>query len=891
MQWTAQSAQQLLKHFNVIKDKGLNAKRAERTQKKVGPNKIIELAKRSYWSYFLEQFNNFMVLVLLAATVISFVLGEYVDSFAIICILISNAALGFMQEIKSERSLMALKRLSAPLGKVLRDGVWQRIDAEQLVPGDLVRITSGDRVPADIRFLEVDGLYVDESALTGESCAIRKTEAVIYKSKLALGDRKNMAYMGTMVTKGNGLGLVVETGMQTEMGKIAHLLQTTHETVTPLQLKLEQMGKLLVIISLFLTVVVVGTGVWHGQDFYRMFLTGVSLAVAAIPEGLPAIVTVALALGVQRMIKKKAIVRKLPSVETLGCATVICSDKTGTLTQNQMTVTDLWVEGKRLQVTGGGYDLEGSFLNNGQEVQKIDRMSGLSQLLKVAVYCNNANIIKSSSALKLDGDPTEAALLILANKAGLKETEGNKIREFAFDSARKMMSVVWKVKEEKVLYVKGAPDILLGRCTHILRDSRRVILTRALREEVLAINEQFAKKALRNLGFAFRTLNHTVDITNEHKMEQELTFIGITGMIDPPREEVAASIDLCQRAGIKTVMITGDHRGTAQAVADKIGIGSKENKLLTGYEIEEMSAEELYVAVEETSIYARVSPEHKLRIVKALQHNGHVVSMTGDGVNDAPAIRAADIGVSMGVMGTDVSKEAADLVLADDNFATIVAAIKEGRAIYDNIRKFISYLLASNVGEILIMFLTMLFGMPLPLLPTQILWVNLVTDGLPAMALAVDPAEGGTMCCKPRNRRESIFARAMGWKIITRGFLIGLCSLLAFTVTYYQDPLNLPLAQTVAFSTLVFAQLVYVFDARTNTTIFDRNPFNNKMLLLAVGSSALLMLVVIYYPSLQQIFHTVPLGFREWLLVTITSSLPVIIAGLCDQCLLAKRTT
>lgn len=887
--------ERIFQHFRVDHRQGLSEEAAQKRLKQVGLNQLTEGEKSSWLSIFIDQFKDFMVLVLLAATFISGLLGEYTDAIAIMAIVVLNAFLGFIQEVRAEQSLSALKKLSAPTAKVLRGGKWFRLPAVQLVPGDIVHLEGGDRIPADVRLWQTESFYVEESALTGESVPVLKQAEALKQADAALGDRKNMAYMGTLAVRGTALGIVVHTGMETEMGKIAHLIDSTETTETPLKRRLEHLGKVLIGVSLFLTALVVFTGIVHGHDAYKMFLAGVSLAVAAIPEGLPAIVTMALALGVQRMIKRRAIVRKLPSVETLGCATVICSDKTGTLTQNKMTVTHMWVDGKMLQVTGSGYEPKGDFISGERKISPQSEPA-LKRLLQIAFLCNNAQLKqegelgrfgKKKTQWQIDGDPTDGALLVAAVKGGMNQQEAFKewkrIKEFPFDSDRKRMSVVVEQKNGgRYVFAKGAPDVLIDRCTHILHQGKAMPMTAALRAQALEMNERLAHKALRNIAFAYRAVAPREDIQSVEKMERGLVWVGLAGMIDPPRKEVKEAIRICQRAGIKTVMITGDHLATAVAIAEELGIKRPQGLTMTGQELYNCSDEEFAQIVNQIDVYARVSPEHKLRIVKALQKAGHIVAMTGDGVNDAPAIKASDIGIAMGVTGTDVSKEAASLVLADDHFATIVAAVEEGRNIYENIRKFISYLLASNVGEILIMFLAMLAGLPLPLVPIQILWVNLVTDGLPAMALGVDPAEEKMMNRPPRNSRESVFARGVGWKIVTRGLLIGFCSLAAFWVTYWEAPDDLVRAQTVAFATLVFAQLIYVFDCRSSGTIFQRTPFDNMPLVLAVLSSVILLIGVIYYQPLQPIFHTVSLGMREWTLVIVTSTLPVILAGLMD---------
>jgi len=857
-----------------------------------GWNELAETKKLSPLTLFLNQFKDFMVLVLMGATLISGLLGEYLDAVTILAILVINAVLGFIQEFRAERSLAALKELSAPTAKVIREGKQYTVATKELVVGDIVLLESGDRVPADIRFLEANNCYVEESALTGESIPVSKHESPLQEADLPLGDQRNTGFMGTLVTRGTARGVVIRTGMATEMGNIANLIQATDEMQTPLQHRLEQLGKLLIGIAVALTIMVIVAGIMHGQPVYGMFLAGVSLAVAAIPEGLPAIVTVALALGVQRMIKRKAIVRKLPSVETLGCASVICSDKTGTLTQNKMTVTTVWLSDRTLKVTGDGYEPVGKVLENDQELD-VRHDGAIKRLLQISALCNNARLQKQETVHRkgkamveqeewvLNGDPTEGALTVLAAKLGspakLLEAQYRRIKEFPFDSERKLMSVVLEHQGGRMLQVKGAPDVLLDQCTHILWQGKVISMTPALKAKCQAANERMAQSALRVLAFAYRDLSSSDRHAEASDAERNLTFVGLTGMIDPPRAEVKDAISTCRAAGIKTVMITGDHQLTAEAIAGSLGIIPRGGETLSGKQLDLLSDDELDQRVENIYVYARVSPEHKLRIVRSLQRKGHVVAMTGDGVNDAPAIKAADIGIAMGINGTDVSKEASSLILSDDNFSTIVAAIEEGRGIYENIRKFIRYLLASNVGEILVMFLAMMAGLPLPLVPIQILWVNLVTDGLPAMALGVDQAENELMKHKPRKAKENIFARRLGWKIISRGILIGVCTLGAFWVTLLEG--DLVRAQTVAFATLVMAQLIHVFDCRSSRSIFHRNLFENKYLVLAVVSSLVLMLGVMYIEALQPIFNTVSIGLREWCLVIVAAAFPTLFFG------------
>lgn len=890
--WHQLNRDELTNTLQSSEDRGLNQETVTERLSQNGWNELAEAEKISPIHLFLNQFKDFMVLVLMGATLISGLLGEYLDAITILAIIVINAVLGFIQEFRAERSLSALKELSAPMAKVIRDGKQHQIAAKELVVGDIVLLENGDRVPADIRFLTANNCYVEESALTGESIPVSKHESSLYEVDLPLGDQRNIGFMGTLVTRGTAKGIVVRTGMATEMGNIANLIQSTVEMQTPLQHRLEQLGKMLIAVAVALTVMVVVAGIMHGQPAYGMFLAGVSLAVAAIPEGLPAIVTVALALGVQRMIKRKAIVRKLPSVETLGCASVICSDKTGTLTQNKMTVTNMWLSDRAFTVTGHGYAPTGGLYENGKEIDTRHDNS-IKRLLQISALCNNSKLVRQENVQRkgknqheqdewvLNGDPTEGALTVLASKLGspVKMLEGlyTRVKEFPFDSERKLMSVELSHQGGRIIAAKGAPDVLLDQCSHILWQGKVVSLTPALRQKCSAAYESMAQQALRVLAMAYRDLKSYDRCDQVEEAERDLIFVGLTGMIDPPRAEVKDAIGTCRAAGIKTIMITGDHQLTAEAIAGSLGIVPRGGESISGKQLELITDDELDQRVENIYVYARVSPEHKLRIVRSLQRKGHVVAMTGDGVNDAPAIKAADIGIAMGINGTDVSKEASSLILSDDNFSTIVAAIEEGRGIYENIRKFIRYLLASNVGEILVMFLAMMGGLPLPLVPIQILWVNLVTDGLPAMALGVDQAENDLMKHRPRKAKENIFARRLGWKIISRGILIGVCTLAAFWLTLREG--DLIKAQTVAFATLVIAQLIHVFDCRSSRSIFHRNLFQNKYLVLAVLSSLVLMLGVMYISPLQPIFNTVPIGLREWCLVIVAAAIPTIFFG------------
>ncbi|ATU26669.1 calcium-translocating P-type ATPase, SERCA-type [Bacillus velezensis] len=873
----------LLKATNTSIKQGLTEKEVKKRLEKHGPNELQEGKRTPAIAVFFAQFKDFMVLVLLAATLISGFLGEYVDAVAIMAIVFVNGVLGFFQERRAEKSLHALKELSTPYVSALRDGSWKKIQSKELVPGDIMKFSSGDRIGADVRIVEAKSLEIEESALTGESIPVVKQADKLRKPDVSLGDISNMAFMGTIVTRGSGIGVVVGTGMNTAMGKIADMLESAGSLSTPLQRRLEELGKILIIVALLLTVLVVAVGVLQGHELYSMFLAGVSLAVAAIPEGLPAIVTVALSIGVQRMIKQKSIVRKLPAVETLGCASVICSDKTGTLTQNKMTVTHMWSGGKTFKVSGIGYEPEGVFTRDEREIKLKDEKI-LEQMLVFGALCNTSEIALKDGHYVLDGDPTEGALLTAARKGGYSNDwlsgQYRVVAEFPFDSVRKMMTVIVEDKEKKQFVItKGAPDVLIDRSSHLMYDARSAPFSGEKKAETEAVLKELASQALRTIAIAYKPLKPGEKPTME-QAEKNLTMLGLSGMIDPPRPEVRQAIKECREAGIKTVMITGDHVETAKAIAKDLRLLPKKGRVMDGKTLNELTEKELIETVDDVYVFARVSPEHKLKIVKAFQENGHVVAMTGDGVNDAPAIKQADIGVAMGVTGTDVAKEASSLILVDDNFATIKSAIKEGRNIYENIRKFVRYLLASNVGEILVMLFAMLLALPLPLVPIQILWVNLVTDGLPAMALGMDQPEGDLMRRKPRHPKEGVFARKLGWKVVSRGFLIGAATILAFIIVYHRNPENLPYAQTVAFATLVLAQLIHVFDCRSETSVFSRNPFENIYLLGAIISSIFLMVIVIYYPPLQPIFKTVPITPGDWMLIIGMSGIPTfLLAG------------
>lgn len=902
--WFEMRRQEVVEKFGTCSHKGLDEQVARERLEQYGPNELISAQRTPPWKMLLDQFKDFMVLVLLAATLVSGFLGEWADAITIMIIVIVNAILGFVQEFRAEKSMEALKALTAPEARVVRGGLERKIPAAELVPGDVVMLDTGDKVPADLRMLELSNLEVEESALTGESNPVKKRVAnMAGQEEVTLGDTRNMAYMGTVVVRGRGKGVVVATGMHTEMGHITRMIQEAEDDDTPLQRRLEQLGKALVGFCLLVCALVVVLGVLRGEPLYQMFLAGVSLAVAAIPEGLPAIVTIALAIGVQRMIKRNAIIRRLPAVETLGCATIICSDKTGTLTENQMTVRQTVVGNTSISVTGEGYDPKGEFRGVGT------RGPEFNLFLKCAALCNNAQLTKGEISVGglfrnikearltnvwgIAGDPTEGALLVMAAKGKVwrKDLERGETRlmELPFDSIRKRMSVVYQNHQGQLTaYVKGAPDVMLDLCTHFYREGRVVPLSETAKLEILKENSRMANDALRVLALAYRELecDPTDEALTEELVEQKLIFLGLAGMIDPPRPAAIQAIQACRRAGIRTVMITGDHQLTAQAVGKELGLLAKGTTVLTGTEVDRLNDDELQRAAQTTAVYARVTPKHKLRIVRAVKRNGHVVAMTGDGVNDAPAVKEADIGVAMGKSGTDVTKEASAMVLADDNFTTIVAAIEEGRAIYDNIRKFIRYLLSCNVGEVLTMFLAVLMGMPLPLLPIQILWMNLVTDGLPAMALGVDPAEKDIMYRRPRNPQESVFSEGLGWRIVSTGTVFAIGTLMAFAIGLMMGQVEL--ARTMAFNTLVFYQLFFVFACRSERhSIIEVGFFGNIQLVLAVLISASLQMAVNYIDFLQPIFHTVPLELKHWVVVlaiaVVPQALGVVVKAIRDR--------
>ena len=859
---------------------GLSGKDASDRLKEYGLNQLKEKKALSPWSIFFEQFHDFIVWILIGAALVSGFLKEWIDAFAIIAIVIINAILGFIQEYRAEKSLAALKKLSAPNSKVIRDGRHAVVASNTLVQGDLIELEAGDSVPADSRLIWVTSNFgALEASLTGESTPVAKTALALAEKETPLADRANMVYMGTSIASGKARALVVETGMKTELGKIAGMIQEIEQEATPLQKKLKEFGKWIVYLCFALVGIVFLLEWLRGGKIIDVLLTAVSLAVAAIPEGLPAVVTIALALGVQRMVKRHALIRKLPSVETLGCATVICSDKTGTLTKNEMTVQAVVNNGNLFEITGIGYEPKGEF-RLGDRVIDPKSYSGLNKTLLCGVLCNGAELLRQENVYKIFGDPTEGAILTAAAKMGLEkkalEEKFPFVEEIPFDSERKAMTIVRKDKEKFVAFVKGAPDILLDKCIDMEDDGVKKILSLQDREGILKANNNLASQAMRVLAVGYRILDREPEKYAAEEIEKDLTFVGLIAMIDPPREEVKAAIAECKQAGIKTVMITGDHKNTAVAIARQLGFFGIDSLALTGEELDRLSDDEFAKIVENVPVYARVSPEHKLRIVRAWRRRGEVVAMTGDGVNDAPAVKEADIGVAMGITGTDVTKEVSDMVITDDNFASIVAAVEEGRGIYDNIKKFIHYLLSCNAGEILVMFISSLVGWPVPLLPIHILWVNLVTDGLPALALGVDPVDKNIMQRPPRRPNEGVITKQRAALMLSQGAFIAFCSLLAFAFVLYIEKEGVVRARTAAFIVLACSQLFHSFNCRNMTeSLFKIGFLTNKKLILATAVSFGLQMAAVYLPFFQKIFKTEPLGILDWVLVIAISSFPL----------------
>ncbi|MDR2928705.1 MAG: calcium-translocating P-type ATPase, PMCA-type [Cytophagaceae bacterium] len=839
---------------------GLDDREVAERHNRYGYNEFKKQKRTSLLVKFLSQFKSFMIIVLLAAACISGVVGHiegegFTDAIIILAIVIINAVIGVAQEAKAEKSLEALEKLSSPQCKALRGGQVRVVESRDLVPGDIVILDTGDAVPADVRLVEAINIKVQESALTGESVPEDKfTEAI--EGDVSVGDRDNMAFASSSVTYGRGKGIVTAIGMESEVGKIASMIQSVPDTKTPMQQKLDKLGKILGIAALSICAVIFLVGILYKRELLDMFMIAVSLAAAAIPEGLPAVSTIVLAVGVQRLVKRNAIVRKLPSVETLGSTQVICSDKTGTLTQNRMTVVKTFVDGAVADVNGN------------------KAVADKELLIKIAILANDAKL--GTGADDNVGDPTETALLDLGVKYNLVksrlEEQLPRIAEVPFDSDRKLMSTVHRDSINLMVAVKGGVDELLARCTGIYDNGTVRELTSDDISRIAKANRDMAENALRVLAMATKQIGGLPEKVTSESLEKDLIFVGMVGMIDPPREEVKAAVEKCRSAGIKPVMITGDHRITAVAIAETLGIKQKDDLTMTGVEIENISDKELREKVNDISVYARVSPEHKVRIVRAFQANGNIVAMTGDGVNDAPALKLADIGVAMGITGTDVSKEAADVVLTDDNFATIVTAVEEGRRIYDNILKAIQFLLSTNIGEILVLFVAVIANWASPLLPIHILWINLVTDSLPALALSVDPADPNVMKRKPIDSRKGIMTRPFTIRIALQGLMVAALSLVAYVIGLKN---SVEQAQTMTFAVLAFTQLTMIFGVRSGNRSALRGFFSNKYLLGAMALVTALMLAVLLIPAFGNVFHVVPLDSAHWLWVILLSIAPL----------------
>lgn len=828
--------------------KGLSGEEAKNRLSIYGYNELKEAKKKSKFKLFIEQFENFLVLILLFAAIASFFIKEVTDSILILLIVIFNAIFGFVQEYKAEKAIEALKKLTSLNANVIRYGKQIQIQTRELVPGDIILLEEGSKIPADARLIEINNLETQEASLTGESIPVLKTTSVM-KADTPIADQKNMVFSSTIVTRGRAKAVVVKIGMGTEIGKIATLIQTQEEDLTPLQIKLESLGKKLGIAALSICSIILILLLFTGNSILDAFIVAVSLAVAAVPEGLPAIVTISLSLGVKRMIKKNALIRKLSAVETLGSTNVIISDKTGTLTKNEMTVKKIYVNNVVINVSGSGYSNKGDFTINSKPYSSNE----LELLLKVGLLCNNSSI--NYEKKEIIGDPTEVALLVSATKYGLNKTEvevnSKRIGEIPFEAEKKYMATLNQDAKQNFLYVKGAPDVIINMCSYVLVNNKKIKLDAKKKKEILEVNDKFSKEALRVLGFSYKEANN--------KEVKNLIFIGLQGMIDPPRDSVKDDIEKCYGAGIKVKIVTGDYIGTAIAVGKDIGITGK---AISGQELDKINNLEFKNIVEKFDIFARVTPEHKLRIVSALKELGYIVAVTGDGVNDAPALKKADIGIAMGITGTDVSKEASDMVLTDDNFHSIVNAVEEGRIVYANIQKFVSYLLSVNIAEILIVLIPVLGGLPLPLLAIQILWINLVTDGLPALALSLDPPEKNIMSKTPRKLNESIISKDLLTLIIISNIVVASGVLLLFN--YYVDLGDIKKAQTIAFTTLVLAELVIVYLIRK---VFDIPLLkSNKYLFSAVISSLLLQLTVIYTP-LNKLFKVTTLNIQDWIFI------------------------
>ncbi len=914
----ALSIEQTVQELGTDLDRGLTSAEVRARFERDGPNELREKPQPGFLSLLMDQFKDFLILILIAAAVLSLLLGEWVEALVIMAIVILNAIIGVVQESKAEASLAALKKMSAPNARVIRNGKDITIGARELVVGDLVLVEAGNYIPADMRLVEAVNLKSEEASLTGESVPVDKDAKVILEPDAPIGDRDNMVFSSMLVTYGRGRGIVTQTGMNTQLGQIAEMLQTSDEGMTPLQIKLEQLGKVLGMVCLSICAFILLFGIIrdtkpsiiftngmaaylgeYGDAIIELVMTAVSLAIAAVPEGLAAVVTICLALGMQRMVARQALIRKLPAVETLGSCTTICSDKTGTLTQNQMTVTHGWAGGKEFTVSGEGYAPVGEFSRNGTPLVVADD-PGTDLLLHGMMLCNDAKLEQETdeggkTVWRMIGDPTEGAMVVAAAKAGLTLEAAKiaypRIAEIPFDSDRKMMTTIHEAgeltqridrlkngrgmpqPEPYVAFVKGGPDLVLSYCDDIVLGNEVVPLTPELRQEILAVNKSMASAALRVLGGAFKTLSEVPNESKPAEIERHMTFLGLQGMIDPARPEVKEAVRVAHLAGLRTIMITGDYLDTAAAIASQIGMLTEGGHVVTGAEINALRDDELDDMVLHLNICARSSPEHKMRIVDSLRRRYQVVAMTGDGVNDAPALKRADIGVAMGITGTDVTKQTADMVLTNDNFASIVSAIEEGRIIYANIRKFVFYLISCNIGEILIIFLAMLVGLPIPLTPVMLLFLNLVSDGAPALALGMEEGEPGIMRRPPRPVDEPIINREMLIGIVVQSVVMTVAILASYLLAGARpgasltDP-DLPTWRTVAFGTLTLSELIRAFTARSERiSVFKLGVFSNRTMNFAVIFSILLVIAVMYVPFLQTIFNTVTIPPIDWLWV------------------------
>lgn len=884
--WYRMSKEEACRELETDLKSGLSRDQAVERLERYGPNELLHKQGATILQMFLEQFKDYMVVILIIASIVSMFLGETVDSLVIIAIVIVNACLGVFQEYRAGKALEALKKMSAPNAKVIRDGELLTIPAVEVVPGDLVIMETGDYVPADVRIVESMNLKVEEAALTGESVPVEKYADEHLEGDVGLGDQINCGFMSTLVTYGRGKGIVTATGMDTVIGRIAEMIQEEEEDDTPLQKKLNQLGKVLGTACLAICAIVFVMGLMRGEELLSMFMTAISLAVAAIPEGLPAVVTIVLALGMQRMVRQNAIMKKLHAVETLGSTTVICSDKTGTLTQNQMTVVKMYIPGAEISVSGEGYCPEGE-IKIGGKVIDLESEPAVARLLEIQALCNDCRLEqdKDEGSWRIIGDPTEGAMVVAAAKAGMNQQELNecqpRLQEIPFDSRRKLMTTFHRDKEgQLVAHIKGAPDILVSRCSKILkRDGSIQQITPSDVEEIMAKNKELAGQALRVLGMAFKPVSEIPEHPTPEVDEQDLVFVGLVGMIDLPRPEAIEAIKVCKKAGIRVIMITGDYKDTAAAIAMDLGIIDDVKQVVDGAELNRMDDDALNQAVASVNVFARVSPEHKVRIVQAVRNTGGIVAMTGDGVNDAPALKRADIGVAMGITGTDVTKETADMIITDDNFASIVAAVEEGRVIYSNIRKFVFFLLSCNVGEILIIFLSMILNWPIPLLPIHLLWVNLVTDAFPALALGTEKKEPNLMESKPRDPAEPIINKDMAINTAVQACVMTVAVLFAFWFGWRSYGLDA--GRTYALVTIISCELLRAYTARSERyTLLRIGIFSNKYMNLATVVSFSLLLAVILVPAFRDVFQVMPMRLRDWDTVILISFAPLLFGEL-----------